>query len=177
MMVQGMKYIRVETINIEKQASYGGFVGAAETVLAMRLGVSPDRTAEEWKKLISESEDPEVKRIYKTIAVLTDMPHPDIYTQDKDNRYCLFNRDEYKALQSDMEYISTLLYMQSNGRFCLAQKVFNVPEQELLYEDEFQVVISKETYTKYVDKERHIYLFDLDMVNKYDIQLPIIKRT
>ena len=48
-----------------------------------------------------------------------------------------------------LEYISELLIEYTNGKLALATRAFDIPNEELLYEDEYQVVVSKETYEKY----------------------------
>ena len=53
-------FVRVETYNLDEKRTQGGYICATETIMALKLGVSPDCTDEEWANLIEQSDDPEV---------------------------------------------------------------------------------------------------------------------
>ena len=157
-----MKYIRVETHNNNTEESVGGYISAIQTILATRLGVEPTETTEEMAALIDASDDPEIEEMLPIIYMLCDIPQPEVYTQDKQNRICLYQLDEFGECYGELAYISRLLMDETDSKMVLIYKEFDLEDDELLYEDEYQVVISKETYEKHKEGLQYDVLLDFD---------------
>ena len=146
-----MKYVRVETYDYKTDKTRGGFIAATQTLLAMKLGVQPSYTEEELSELIKQSDDPEVHELFSMIYALSDIPHPDVYVQDKENTVCLYQYSEFEECYEELVEISMMLRDVTDDKMCLIYKEFDLEEEELLYEDDYQVVISKETYDKHIE--------------------------
>ncbi len=146
-----MKYVRVETYDYNTDVTRGGFMAATQTLLAMKLGVQPSYTEEELSDLINESDDPEVQELFSAMISLSSIPYPGVYIQDKENKVCLYQYSEFEECYEDLAEISMMLRDETDGKMCLIYKEFDLGEDELLYEDEYQVVISKETYDNHIE--------------------------
>ena len=144
-----MRYIRVETFDCKTYNSLGGYMCAAHTLLAILLNTTPAQDAEELDRMIGESDDPRVAELLSAMMALTDIPIPDIYTNVKENHICLYLPREFDECYEDLTYISTLLSKETRGRKILIWKEFDLNEDEILYEDMYQIVISKDTYEKH----------------------------
>lgn len=90
-----------------------------------------------------------MQELWISASLLCDIPYPDEYSGDRKNTVCLYNEMEYEEAEPELDYISELLIEHTDGKLALATRVFDIPDEELLYEDEYQVVVSRETYEKY----------------------------
>lgn len=156
-----MKYIRVETMNTHTEETLGGYICAAHTILSIMLGVPPATSDEEFTRLINESDNPEVQDVLSEIMVLSDIPQPDIYIQDKSNKICLYQQSEFDECYEELVDISMMLSDVSDGEMILIYKEFDLAEDEILYDDGYQVVISRETYEKHKDRLGYEVLLSL----------------
>lgn len=156
-----MKYIRVETMNTHTEETLGGYMCAAHSILSIKLGVPPIAENEELASIINESDNPEVQEVLSTIMVLSDIPQPELYVQDKVNKICLYQRSEFDECYEELVDISMMLSDASDGELILIYKEFELRQDELLYDDGYQVVISKETYEKYKDSLGYDVLLSL----------------
>lgn len=116
------RYIRVETMNTRTEETLGGYICAAHTILSIVLRVPPTTSDEEFARLINESDDPEVQDVFSTIMVLSYIPQPEIYIQDKSDKICLYQQAEFDECYEELVAISMMLsdvYTQgsSNRRF------------------------------------------------------------
>ena len=162
-------FVRVETYNLDEKRTQGGYICATETIMALKLGVSPDCTAEEWANLIEQSDDPEVHELLKIINLLCDIPQPTIYVGDKKNYYCLYPYRAFEDLEGDFNYISSLLYVLSKGKFCLINRIISMSDEDLEYSDGYQVVVSKETYKTLSEYTEINYMADHRVLDKYGV--------
>ena len=156
-----MKYIRVETMNTRTEETLGGYICAAHSILSVKLGVPPTTSDEELARIINESDDPEVEDVFSTIMVLSDIPQPEIYIQDKQNKICLYQQSEFDECYEELVDISMMLSDVTDGEMILIYKGFDLAEEEILYDDGYQVVISRETYEKYKDSLGYDILLSL----------------
>lgn len=157
-----MKYIRVETHDNITDESGAGYVSAIHIILAIRLGVEPPETAEELATLINESDDPEIKKMVPIFYMLCDIPQPEVYIQDKQNRVCLYQLEEFEECYGELAYISRMLFDVTDNRMLLVYKEFELEDNELLYEDAYQVVISRETYNKHEEGLQYDVMLGFD---------------
>ena len=144
-----MIYIRVETINNNIGETIGGYVCAMQALLAINLGITPTDNVEELTLYINESNNPDVERIIALMYSLNTIPHPDVYMNDRNNYICLYQQSEFLEHYAELEEISLMLIDKTNGRINLIYKEFDISEDEIIYEDLYQIVISKDTYEKY----------------------------
>lgn len=147
-------FVRVETIQLSDMQSVGGYMCAVNSLLALFLGIKPTDDAEELVQLVDESDKPEVQLLMAAFYELGDIPHPDIYINDKANHICLYQCGEFEEIRDYLQDISDLLTDYTKD-LVLAYKEFYLDEEEILYSDPYQIVISKETYEKH--KEEAIY--------------------
>lgn len=141
-----MDYFRVESIRTSTQESLGGYMGAVNTLLALKLNIRPDFTAKELQKALLRSNDMEIHEIFFVVTELSDIPQPDIYTEDRNNMCCLYHLSESGAVLPHLRYISTQFRQITSGQFALICKYFDINDDLILYDDDTQVVISMESY-------------------------------
>lgn len=144
-----MIYYRVETVEWETKKIRGGYISALEALFLDTLGLKPGCSAEEWAEAVRNSADPEMRELWISTAVLGDIPVPDVYEEDKENNICLYQEYEFEEERMEFDYISELLKERTEGKLCLIAREFDIPDEELLYEDGYQVVVSKKAYEKY----------------------------
>lgn len=156
-----MKYIRVETLNTLTEETLGGYICAAHTILSLKLGVPPTTSDEELARNINDLDDPEVQDVFSTIMVLSDIPQPEIYIQDKQSKICLYQQSEFDECYEELVDISMMLSDVTDGEMILIYKEFDLAEDEILYGDGYQAVISKETYEKCKDSIGYDVLLSL----------------
>lgn len=143
------EYYRVELYDTKKGTTRGGFVAAASAMIATKLGVRPEIPEEQKIELIANSTDPDVKYLNGLMGLLLgEVDPPEEYIKDKQNRYCLFTRKDFGYKEIFFESLSD--YVDDYLPHCkLVYCIVNLSPDELLYEDEHQVVVSKEIYEKH----------------------------
>ena len=78
---------------------------------------------------------------------------PEVYVNDKPNHYCLYTQDEFLAVIPAFEEIDKAIREESDGLYFLIYRRVKIPDEAIIYEDEDQIVISKEDYERFVAKE------------------------
>ena len=141
-----MQYYRVETYDMAEEKTIGGFMSAIDYIITSRLGISPDSSPEERAAAYDKTEDTVVRNLIICEALLCDMPIPEVYENDRDNNYCLYKEEEFVEETEEFLKIAEALEEETDYRLTLIAKTVEVPEEKLLYEDIYQVVVSKETY-------------------------------
>lgn len=140
------QYIRVECIDNTSGESKGGYMCAIMMIMALKLNVSPEIGNEKLLEELSKSNDPELRDLIPLLGTLGDIPQPEGYIEDKKNHVCLYQLSEFYEEVDDLAEVSFILEETSEERYSLCYKRFDIDETEILYEDPFQIVISKETY-------------------------------
>ena len=143
------EYYRVELYDKNKGSTRGGFVAAALAMIHIKLGVSPDITDEQRIELMANSADPEVKYLSGLMGVLLgEVDPPEEYVVDNLNRFCLFTPQDFANKEIFFESLSE--YVDSYLPHCkLVYCIINLSPDEIMYEDEHQVVVSREVYEKH----------------------------
>ena len=143
-----MKYIRVETVNLSDNRPLGGFLAGTLTLLSLKLGVSPDCSDEMWEYALTKADDGGAWEIWYILTdCLESMPQPEIYVNDKKNHYCLFKEDVFCGkYEWNLSIVSDYLNEETNGKLAFVERGFEIDNNEILYEDEYQIVISMNTY-------------------------------
>ena len=150
------KYIRVECLEVATMEVLGGYMCALMSILRRIYKVPPTIPDEELAKLVSTTDSPAGKAVMSLLAELGDIPHPDIYIQDKANHICLYRFNEFEEAVCALEELSDLVYTVTKEQLGIYFKVFELEDDELLYSDPYQVVISKETYNKKKYEHSHM---------------------
>lgn len=130
------------------------------------LNVSPDIDMDQLSEMLDNTKNSEVQSLLPAFVNLGDIPKPDIYEADKNNHVCLYTEDEFYEAIYDLGYIAELLMDILNCRYSLEYKPFTIDEEDILYDDGYQVVISKETYN--ARKEDYEYMNILDLLDELD---------
>ena len=145
-----MKYIRVEGYDRQTKETVGGFISASLVLMARLMNVHPHQLNEDLLKTVDPFKQPEAYKLIMDMFHITgEMPIPQEYLEDKENRYCMYSPSAYRDAETVLVKLSKDLKKKTYGRFCLVVKSFDLSKQELLYRDKYQCVISKETYDKY----------------------------
>ena len=103
------------------------------------------------------------------LGTLSDIPQPEIYIADKKNHVCLYQMSEFYEEVDDLAEVSFILEETSEEWYSLCYKRFDIDETEILYEDPFQIVISKETYDEKNDDLDYIDVaFAVEETDEFD---------
>ena len=153
-------YYRIETYDFSKMETIGGMMSAVFASVALRLKIRPDAPDEEFSEKIASSVDMVAKEIFGLAASLMyGVSYPEEYLADKKNRICLFTESDYVSKASMIEMLNEAIRtVLPNLEYVCYE--FNLPDDVILYKDEHQVVISRETYEKYFPDEP--IFFDID---------------
>ncbi len=143
-----MEYYRVETYDFSSSSTIGGVVSALNAIIDARLGIRPDCSIEERTKAYNNTNDSEIKNLIVSQLLICDIPIPDIYAENRDTMICLYKKEEFFEELYEFKFISEVIALDSEGKIGLVYKVIDIPESEILYEDNYQIVVSKDTYTK-----------------------------
>ena len=145
-------YYRVECVDNMTYETQGGYMCAAMMMLSHISGVNPELDDENILKALSESKSPELMELLSLIVGLGDIPIPSVYKEDKKNHICLYNEEEFYEAIDILAEVSELLEEMTSGKYSLYYKTFDyVPEEEILYEDGYQIVISRDLYENIKD--------------------------
>lgn len=148
------RYIRVEGMDLSTDETFGGFMSAATLLLTSKLDLPPECSMEEISEKVNASTDPEVYHMLAAIMCLADIPQPEIYINDRKNHYCLYSPEEYEEIREDLYWISDHLRDLCDD-FVLVSKEFFLRDDEILYDDGYQIVISKETYDRHKAENKY----------------------
>lgn len=155
-MILLQKFIRVECVDTNTMEPQGGYMCALMAVLRIALKVSPTIPDDELAKIMNETDSPAAKMVISLLAELGDIPHPNVYIEDKANHVCLYRINEFEEAMDSLLELEDLVYEVTQEKLGIYLKVFELESDELLYEDPYQVVISKETYNEKIDEHPHI---------------------
>lgn len=153
-------YYRIETYDFSKMETIGGMMSAVLASVALRLKIRPDAPDEEFSEKIASSDDMVAKEIFGLAASLMyGVSYPEEYLTDKKNRICLFTESDYVSKASMIGMLNEAIRTVLPDLEYVCYE-FNLPDDVILYKDEHQVVISRETYEKYFPDEP--IFFDID---------------
>ena len=143
------EYYRVELYDRRKGSTRGGFVAAALAIIHTKLGVSPDIPDEQRIELMANSTDPDVKYLSSLLGILLgEVDPPEAYVVDKLNRFCFFTPQDFVNKEIFFETLSD--YVDSYLPHCkLVYCIISLSPDEILYEDEHQVVVTKKVYEEH----------------------------
>lgn len=148
-------FYRVETLNMDEDGqSVGGYMAAVDTMLCLKLGLKPDYTEEELSEATSKSTDPCVKDILVCVAMLGDIPIPEIYKEDSDNMYCLYSKEEFDEAKSELRRLWQIM-LEIIPAYTFRYKKFKLNDDEIAYKDAYQAVITKEVYEKHKNDSKY----------------------
>ena len=152
-------YYRVELYDEIKEESQGGYMCAVLMMMSLAMKVPPTISDEELLSLIAEKRTPEAIDLLTILADLGDIPKPEIYDKDSANNICLYQEHEFFEAVYDLYKIDEMLREITDDKYSLSYITFDaIGEDDILYEDPYQIVISRETYEEqkipnYIDLE------------------------
>ena len=148
-------YYRVEAVDKKTEESQCGYVAVCETLLALLTGLPIGKTADEYYDKALEINTPDLAALIEIMGAVGSMPVPEVYKADQENHYCLFTDDAFE--EAYMYLIELDRILQAHTHFKLAYMDWQLEDNDILYTDSEQIVISKETYLN--NKENSIYLY------------------
>jgi hypothetical protein len=154
-------YIRVECVDKSTGESRGGYMCAIMMMLAILLDVSPDIDMELFVEKLDKTENPIVQNLLVSLIYLGDIPKPNIYEADKVNNVCLYTENEFYEAIYALASVADMLVEITDDQYSLQYKQFVIEEEDILYEDLYQIVLSKETYNERKDDYPYYDVRDL----------------
>lgn len=153
-------YYRVEVYDYDEERSISGFVSILRLITCIELGLDIKVDDEVIAEAISKSENLRVKELSNLLAIFVDnLKKPEVYMNDKSNYMCLFKEQDFANKECFFELLNDYI-RASFPSYDLIWYEFELPDEALVYEDENQIVISKEDYEKY--KPLVFYAFEDD---------------
>ncbi len=139
-------YYRVEAYNTDKGKTSSGFVSAVSAMLAHMLDVLPTIPDEQMAEIIANSADQDVKNVNGLMRILLEgVDYPEVYLSDKKNHYCFFTQDDFSSKAfffEELAYYVENFYTNIRLMYCMIE----FSPEEIVYEDEHQIVVTKESY-------------------------------
>ena len=167
-------YYRVESVDVETGECRGGYICAIELLLSIILGVAPGQQ-EALEKAMEESDDERVGTLELMIGCLTDIPVPEVYKADKANHVCLYTEGEFNEELDLLVDLSYMIEDISHGKYRLHYKYVDLfTEEDIKYEDEFQIVVDRARYEEltqgmpYLDLDFRLSLMESDCEDDFD---------
>ena len=147
-------FYRIETINMDEGYSVGGYMAAVDALLCKKLGIEPNYTAEELHIELSKSKDPDVRQIMVSFAMLCDILIPEVHRCNKDNTYCLYFKEEFDEAVEILNGLRNIMIREMPA-YTFRYKTFKLNNDEITYEDPYQIVITKEVYEKHKNDSKY----------------------
>ena len=151
-------YYRVEGIDKKTEESKCGYIAVCQIILCEITNLPPGLTSEEYAEKGRETDNPDLPVLFELMEILGDMYVPDEYAVDKDNRICLCNDDYFEFAYPFFCELDRLT--QKYTRLKLGYLEFCLDNDEKLYEDDEQLVITKDIYLKYKSELDYMYFED-----------------
>ena len=148
-------YYRVEGIDKTTGKSLCGYVAVCEVLLALLTDLPPGRSVDEYCERAKENRTPEIANLMEIMGAIGAINVPDQYIADKENNYCLCTDDFFECAYPYFIELDQLA--RKYTKLKLGYIDFGVNDDEIIYKDEHQVIISKETYLKYKDESYYLY--------------------
>ena len=153
-------FYRVESMDSDGN-TVGGYVGALFYLFSKILNVDLEQINED---LLSASvgSSPEFDSLMVNFAMLCDIPKPDEFINNREN-YCLYQKNTFLEDEIyELQNITRKLSEMTNGEFLLICKKFMLTDDEIIYEDDFQVVITPEVYKRHNRNSRFKLLSEIE---------------
>ena len=150
-------FYRIETLDMDEGgAPKSGYMGPLSAILCLMLGIEPTYTEEELQYALSTTTDINVKMFWAYMMCLIDIPIPEIYEQNKGNSdyFCLYSKEEYEEAAEILKELQYFMHKYL-PQYVFKYKKFKLKDDEILYEDMYQIVISKSIY----DKHKHDFAY------------------
>ncbi|MBQ8951380.1 MAG: HD domain-containing protein [Eubacterium sp.] len=148
-------YYRVEGIDKNTEESKCGYITVCQLILCEITSLPPGLTSEEYVEKARGIDNPDIPVLFELMGILGDMYVPDEYEVDKDNRICLCNDDYFGFAYPFFCKLDSLT--QKYTRLKLGYLEFCLDNDEKLYEDDEQLVITKEIYLKHKSELDYMY--------------------
>ncbi len=152
------RYVRVETFSESEGKTVGGYMCSLNMLLCLVIDIKPTEDENVFEKAMLDHKDNMlVLELLDFAGELSTISPPEIYTNDADNHICLYKEDEFSAVVDTIANINEILVDFSED-LVLGFRDFYLTTDEICYEDEYQIVITKETYEKHKEETDFIML-------------------
>jgi hypothetical protein len=141
-----MNYIRGETFSRNRNKTLGGFIGAAYAILYMKLGIDPTASDTELADRLSSTKDLDALDIWHCIVNLSDMQQPEVYVNDRENHICMYTENRFEEDIALLVNLDEHLNEATDGKLRLVYANLDLENDEILYNDNEQIVISRDAY-------------------------------
>lgn len=152
-------FYRIETLDMDGGGiPKCGYMATVNTLLCLKLGIEPNHTAEELQKALNDNMDnKDVKTLWTCMMLLSDIPIPEVYKENQNNLYCLYSKEEYQEAADALNMLRDIMF-ELMPQLAFRYKKFKLKDSEIIYEDTYQVVITKEVYEKHLDDSKYFVL-------------------
>lgn len=150
-------FYRIETLDMDEGgAPKSGYMGPLSAVLCLMLGIEPTYTEEELQYALNTTTDINVKMFWAYMMCLIDIPIPEIYEQNKSSGdyFCLYSKEEYEEAAEILKELQYFMHIHL-PQYVFKYKKFKLKDDEILYEDMYQAVITKDTYDKHINDSKY----------------------
>lgn len=146
------RYIRIETVDTVNNKSMGGYFCALTSLVLRKLDLPPETefTTEIVSKM-QNADDPDMTELLSVLLMAGDIPKPDIYINNPNNHICLYTESEFCEVMYFLLDLDELV-RKDNDRLSIKCKDFFLDDNEIVYSDDYQVVITKETYDEHINE-------------------------
>lgn len=146
------RFYRVETLDTGKGETISGLMDSLWSMLYIELGIKKlDNREENAKQIDKKYAEEEAKGnlaaivLMRLIKRLCDMPVANDIKESKDD-VCLFMPRFFLKNKEMIAGLSELSLCMSEKRLCYVYRVMNIDDEEIYYEDQYQVVIPRSVY-------------------------------
>ena len=140
-------FYRIETMRADGE-TVGGYMSAMMYLFSLILSVKPEEITDELL-YSSQGKNEDFDTLLMTMAALCDIPKPQEYLDNKKN-YCLYQGRTFLEDEIyDLDDLDEILRNLTNDEFFLIVKSFKLRDAEIIYEDDYQIVVSEEVYKKH----------------------------
>ena len=145
-----MKYFRIENYDNELGESLSGFVGVISAMLLLSLGLPADVGDDEYNAALSVAKDkkPYIYVEDRILGYICDIKIPEIYKSNVSQYVCLYKEKEYQRVIKYLTYFGCRIMEFYDGSYKLICREMEIPDEEKVYEDEYQIVIPRKRYEK-----------------------------
>lgn len=159
------RYYRVELfIN---NASVGGFVSPTTELINKRicaelnipeqemLEITNNLDDEKYNKLLAKVKQPFTLRLVTVLnELVADLEIPAIYKQNSSTSYCFFKENTFNWLFESFDDLDDAAGDMFSHDSSFKYLSGLIPKKDIIYEDEDQIVVTKEAYDKFKQKAK-----------------------
>ena len=145
-----MRYYRFENYDNELGKVVGGYISLICAMLLMNLDLPADASDDDYEKALAEVKDKKSQLVADDMFMkyICDIKAPGIYITATERYVCLYKEEEYERVRKFVGYFSKRIKEFFEGRYKFICRVMEIPDEEKVYEDKYQIVIRMQRYKK-----------------------------